>query len=713
MQVRRVIAVTLIAAGSAVAGYGMLRLPLLGNMFAPLEDMTLDWRTRNVGLKRQQTGEADSSQIRLVLFDSTSVQEWPYLVPFPRTVLADLVDAVSRAGAKVIGLDVYLARRYPELDALGKGDERLHDAMQRAGNVVLVEPTEDAGGKRVARPPDPYFAGAAAAVGTADLPTPFETVRETYLTVRTDSGLVPGWAFAIYARALGLNADSMARAAEKTGRLNIPKLPSKYAKIDAATGAHVLPILFVGPPSRTDAEDGAFRAMSAAGLLMLKNADPTVLASMFKDKIVLMGTGFHDSDRFRSPFYDARPANGHDIYGWTYGVEIHANALENLLTGRHPVPLSATTTALLLFLAALLVAAVTFGLGVGLGAAGLVALFAALVWVAWARFDASYAQVPIVSPTLAMLFSFLASTSYISVVEGKDKRMLKGAFGKYVSPAIVDQIIADPAGLKLGGERRTITILFSDLAGFTSLSEVMDPQALVSLLNEYLDDMSDIVFEEGGTLDKYIGDAIMAFYGAPTFEPDHALRACRTVLRMQQRLKELNVAWKEKGLPSLKMRIGVNTGTPVVGNIGGQRRFDYTALGDPVNLAARLEPACKTYGISIMVAEETRRAAGDGIQVRELELLAVVGKAQPVAVYELLGLAGEDLGEKNEMIENYNRGLHAYRNRDFELALQYFMAALELDPRDGPSQLYVERCREYITDPPSADWDFVERRQVK
>src|SRR5439155_12170914 len=143
-------------------------------------------------------------------------------------------------------------------------------------------------------------------------------------------------------------------------------------------------------------------------------------------------------------------------------------------------------------------------------------------------------------------------TSYTSIVEGKDKRMLKGAFGKYVSPTIVDELIADPSRLKLGGEKRTITILFSDLAGFTSLSESMDPQKLVSLLNEYLDDMSDIVLEEGGTLDKYIGDAIMAFYGAPTFEPDHAMRACRTVLRMQRRLKELNKEWKELGLPNLK-----------------------------------------------------------------------------------------------------------------------------------------------------------------
>ena len=255
--------------------------------------------------------------------------------------------------------------------------------------------------------------------------------------------------------------------------------------------------------------------------------------------------------------------------------------------------------------------------------------------------------------------------------------------------------------------------MFTDLAGFTSLSETMDPERLLSLLNDYLDEMGEIVLAEGGTLDKYIGDAIMAFYGAPLDQPDHAMRACRTAVRMQRRLVELNRKWAAAGRPELNMRIGMNTGSPVVGNIGGEKKFDYTALGDAVNLAARLEPACKTYGVDTMISKATRDAAGSGIIVRELELLAVYGKVEPVPVFELIGLAGEELGPRQELLRLYDQGLEAYRRRDFELALQYFVAANELDPGDGPSLMYVARSREYIANPPPTDWDFVERRQVK
>ncbi|HUP89653.1 MAG TPA: adenylate/guanylate cyclase domain-containing protein, partial [Longimicrobiales bacterium] len=370
---------------------------------------------------------------------------------------------------------------------------------------------------------------------------------------------------------------------------------------------------------------------------------------------------------------------------------------------------------LLLVAIAIAVSIFTFARGTKWGAFGAVVLSMVSALIAFYVFQRSALVVPIVGPTLASLFAFLGSTSYVSIVEGAEKRMIKGAFGKFVSPAVVDELMADPTKLKLGGEKRLISVLFSDLAGFTSMSERLDPQRLVQILNEYLDEMSDIVIKDGGTLDKYIGDAIMALYGAPTSMDDHATACCRTALDMQKALKAMNVRWQadDPTWPTLKCRIGINSGSPVVGNIGGEKRFDYTALGDSVNLAARLEPACKSYGVAIMIAEPTRDYAGDAIQVRELDMLAVYGKKEPVRVFELLALADEDLGEKKDCLEQYEKGLAAFRNRDFELALQYFKAALELDENDGPSALYVERCEEYMVDPPPADWDFVERRQVK
>jgi adenylate cyclase len=362
------------------------------------------------------------------------------------------------------------------------------------------------------------------------------------------------------------------------------------------------------------------------------------------------------------------------------------------------------------------VAWVVFRRGAKWGAFAGLLLIGLEIIVAWVLFDRSQVVVPIISPALAVIFSFLGSTSYVSIVEGREKRMIRGAVGKYVAAAVVDELMADPARLKLGGDRRHISILFSDLAGFTSMSETLDPEKLVAVLNRYLDEMSDIVIDEKGTVDKFIGDAIMALYGAPNALPQHAVHACRTAVRMQERLADLNRSWNEAdpNWPWLKVRIGVNTGKPVVGNIGGSERFDYTALGDSVNLAARLEPACKVYGVGIMIAEQTREEAGDAIVVRELDLLAVYGKKEPIRVFEVLAMAGSDLGpSKREALEQYEKGLQLFRQRDFELALQYFRAALESDPTDGPAALYMERCEEYTVSPPPADWDFVERRQVK
>ena len=695
MKLRRYTIALLIAAGAGVLAYALTTLPFFEGSVGQLEYRTLDYRMRSY----RGHVNPDSSEVRLVLFDSAFVQSWPYLSPFPRAALASLIDAASQAGAKAIGLDVYLESRFPVLNAMDSSDVKLHDAMQRAGNVVLVAPTVGDQTNRQLLLPDTYFTHVAVAVGSADLPTPFETVRDGVYAVRTtNAGEVPSFALALFGQYKGLKIDSLAKqAASRTG--------------DAI---RTFPILYLGPPSRTDRDDGAFRAMSGFALAQLA-ANPAALAfAGLRDKVVILGSGFHESERFRTPYYDATDSTG-AIYGWTYGPEIHANALQNMLSDHFMKPMNGFLKLLLEIAVAIAVALITFHRGAKWGGASAAVLAAATATVAWIVFSRNATVVPIAGPTLASLFAFLGSTSYVSIAEGKEKRMIKGAFGKFVSPAVVDELVADPTKLKLGGDRRLISILFSDLAGFTSMSERLDPEKLVAVLNQYLDEMSDIVIKDGGTLDKYIGDAIMALYGAPAPLSDHATAVCRTALDMQKALSALNQRWKDADptWPTLKCRIGINSGSPVVGNIGGEKRFDYTALGDAVNLAARLEPACKSYGVAIMIAQATREFAGDTIQVRELDMLAVYGKKEPVRVYELLALAGENLGDKADVLEQYNAGLAAFRNRDFELALQYFRAAIEIDEHDGPSALYVERCEEYMVNPPPSDWDFVERRQVK
>ena len=699
-----------IAVGAAVAAFALTTLQVFEGSVGQLEYATIDYRVRSSMNKTNP----DSSEVRLVLFDSSFVASWPYLSPFPRAALASLIDGASQAGAKAIGLDVYLDRRYPELNAMDSGDVKLRAAIERAGNVVLVAPTpyDTATGKYVLLPPDPYFADVAAAVATAETPTPYETIRDGVLTVSTPAGRVPSFAVALYAQSRGMDIDSLMRAAEANGRLELPGLAAEYATLGHQPLQDV-PILFEGPPSRVDAEDGAFRGLSALAVAQLAGTEAVSFLNL-ADKIVLLGSGFHDSERYRTPTYSARDAGG-EFYGWTYGVEIHANVLQNLLSGHFMRPLHWIWKLALLLAVAALVALVTFSRGTKWGAACMVGTALGTAVIAWIVFDRSALVVPIFAPTFASFFAFLGSTSYVSIVEGKEKRMIKGAFGKYLSPAVVEELMNDPSRLKLGGDRRHISMLFSDLAGFTSMSEVLDPQRLVAVLNEYLHEMAELVKSEGGMVDKYIGDAVMALYGAPNALHDHPVRVCRTALRMQRRLSELNQQWstQDAAWKHLKVRIGINTGDPVVGNIGGEEKIDYTALGDSVNLAARLEPACKNYGVGIMIAQQTRDEAGAEIQVRELDMLAVYGKNEPVRVFELLAMRGESIGDKAEVMEQYGRGLDAFRNRDFEMALQYFRAALELDPKDGPSALYCERCEEYMINPPPADWDFVERRQVK
>jgi adenylate cyclase len=713
MKLRRYTVALLIAAGATVIAFALTTVRFFEPSVGQLEFKTVDYRMRS-----SKTTNADSTAVRLVLFDTAYVSTWPYLSPFPRAALATLIDAASNAGAKAIGLDVYLDHQYPQLNAIDSGDVKLHDAIARAGNVVLVAPTVQTDSMRTWQPPDPYFANVAAAVASADLPTPYETVRDGVLTVRTNQGLVPGFALALYAEAKGMSVDSLMRASERKGFVDVADIPRDYATLPRDVATQNMPILFEGPPSRIGLTDGAFIAFPASSVATLYGvaaAMPGALDGLhLRDRVVILGSGFHDSERFRTPYYDSKDSTG-AIYGWTYGPEIHANALQNLLSSHFARPVHWIWRLLLAFAVAVAVALVTFARGTKWGASSAVVIAGLTAWIAWIVFHDNNLVIPIIGPTFASLFAFLGSTSYVSVVEGKEKRMIKGAFGKYLSPAVVEELMNDPSRLKLGGDRRHISMLFSDIAGFTSMSEVLDPQRLVAILNEYLHEMAELVKQEGGMVDKYIGDAVMALYGAPNALPDHAVRVCRTALRMQQRLGELNHMWLENdpNWSKLKIRIGINTGDPVVGNIGGAEKIDYTALGDAVNLAARLEPACKSYGVSIMIAQRTFDEASDAILTRELDFLAVYGKKEPIRVFELLGMKGDDLGDKGEVLEQYQRGLAAYHNRDFELGLQYFKAALELDEHDGPSALYVERCAEYMVDPPPADWDFVERRQVK
>jgi class 3 adenylate cyclase/CHASE2 domain-containing sensor protein len=697
-----------------------------------LEEVTVAQRQTVTPVDHSSDGPAPSP-VAIVFFDAESVSEWPWESPFPRSRLADLVRSVSEAGARVIGLDVYLERRYPELNALDGGDDRLAQAIQDAGNVVLVAPTVPGDdGPRLARP-HPDFALGAAAVASADLPNAFEEFGDAALVTRDGDALAPGLALALWSVYRGMDLDSLLDATLEEGRVALPGLPAELGRIpeswvdgtappDDATLP--VPIRFVGPPSHVfmDGRGQArtFDAFAAADVPVLAAFAP----EYFRDRIVLLGSGFHDPEKFRTPYSAfVEPGADEDAYQWTFGVEIHANLLQNILDGSWVDPVGMGGRILLLVLASLATVLAVFRFGATPGAAAALAVGGA-VWVAgfalWSRGasdQADYALLPIVPGLLVTALAYTAATAWTALVEGREKRFIKGAFGKYLSPDLVDRIASDPAALGLGGTRRTLSILFSDLSGFTDLSERLDPQELVAQLNQYLEDMTGVVLGTGGYLDKYIGDAIMAFWNAPSPSEDHADRALRCAVLMQRAMTALNRRWLEEDPDTepLVVRIGVNTGEAVVGNVGGEARFDYSAIGDPVNLAARLEPANKTYDTLIMCSEDTLRAATPGaVRTRELDLVAVKGKTRPVRVFEVLEMGDHTFSPaRDACLAAYADGLAAYRSRDFPAAEAAFARALEHDGTDGPSQLYLERTRELRENPPPADWDFVVRRTTK
>jgi len=312
-----------------------------------------------------------------------------------------------------------------------------------------------------------------------------------------------------------------------------------------------------------------------------------------------------------------------------------------------------------------------------------------------------------VYPVFSQIFIYFGLNLYRYTFEEKERRFIKEAFGQYLAPAIVKQLMEDPSMLKLGGEKKVLTAFFSDIEGFATISENLSPEEMVELLNLYLTEMTNIVLKYEGTVDKFVGDAIIAFFGAPISLEDHARRSCFAALDMQRRLDKLRKQWREKGNPELRMRVGINTGEIVVGNMGSLTRMDYTMMGDSVNLASRLEGANKQYHTYTTISESTYEQAKDDIEARELDSIRVVGKIQPVKIYELLGRTGEIEPAINSILPLYNEGLRHYKNRRWNAGAKSFEKLLSINVDDGPSLTYFERCIAFSNNPPPEDWDGI------
>ena len=389
------------------------------------------------------------------------------------------------------------------------------------------------------------------------------------------------------------------------------------------------------------------------------------------------------------------------------GVELHANALSTILRGdfiRSTPEWAALGLALLLSLVAGLQARWLQGLR-GLAAVLMAAfLFGVVVFIAFSKFRLI---IPFATPLIALALSTFGHVSYQVVAEQREKKLIRQTFQQYVAPSVVDKMLSMGELPSFGGERKELSVLFSDIRNFTRYSEAHEPETVAARLSEYLSEMVEIIFRQSGTLDKFVGDAIMAIYGAPYYFEDHAERACRTALEMQQRLKELQKSWPDESFARFNIGIGINTGKMIVGNLGSRQLFDYTVIGDEVNMASRLEGANKEYETGIIISESTCKQISAKALVRELDLVRLVGRTQAIRIYELRSMDALPQLEQDYLIDLYSEGLAAYRARRWSDALIIFRRVLRCFPHDGPSRMYTVRCLNYLERPVAADWDGV------
>ncbi len=620
------------------------------------------WELRGFDvLTRLDSGRASAAPITIVGIDEASFGELRQQWPWPRSLHGQLVDSLTRAGAKVIAFDVVFSEPSDAAE-----DERFAAAIRRAGNVVLasdyaVQETKYAT-QEIEVEPLLLFRQAGAASGLA--------------AVNLDGDVV--------LRQVPPHSDAFWRAV-------LRKLPEAEARSRAEAavpkGTYVR---YIGP-EHTFPYVSYYQALAPEQFLPPGSLEGRIVL-IGRDVRATPEPGATQPDAFASPFTSTSGL-------LMPGVEAHANIIQTMIAGDavHETPGDAA----LLLLAA--VAAAAAGLmaswrPVRCALIGL-ALAAFLTFLCGWPFYRWNLWTPVIAPLTVIGLIYVAQGGVAFVEEQVRRRQIKRAFEYYVSPQVVEEMIAHPERLVLGGERRELTILFGDIAGFTSLAESLRPEEIARLLNQHLTRMTGIVLQHGGTVDKFIGDAIMAFWNAPLDDPDHALHACRAALEMEDLLARAAHADSESGPPAprLRMRIGINTGPVVVGNMGSADRFDYTAIGDSVNLASRLEGVNKMYGTLTLVSETTAGALAGRLTLRRIDKVRVKGKSQPVEIFSLhTDPATAALNED---------AIDAYRRREWDRALERWQALLVVSPEDPVAQVYLSRIAAFRQAPPEDDWD--------
>lgn len=718
----------------------LLGIPLLDIVELKTYDLRLLYR-----------GKVNPSQdVVLAVIDEKSLNvegRWPW----PRSRLAKLIEVLSEEGAKVIGFDVgffepdentnlkFLDQFDQKMQALKVSDDQIRefllDSKRNADNDLTLSSTMKNSRSSVVLG---YFfhmsqAGLNYKVDQKSMEMQLRRISNSKypLVIYKDKTLVVDPFISAYAP-VG-NLEVLSESASGTGYFNMfpdqdgvvrwmplimrcgeeifsplsvqtlwhfldkPRLMiqvAAYGVEGIKLGNHFIPtdengqmlINYLGP-------ERTFRHYSISDILARKTEPGS-----FKGKIVLVGaTAVGIYDLRNTPFSPVFP-----------GVEIHANVIDNILTNQfiNKPKWTRIYDGLTILIVGFLIGFVAPRLGAVKGMLFALVLLTIHVFLSQWLFSQYRIWASMVYPVLAGVLVYTFLTVYHYVSEERERKKIRGAFSYYVSSSVVSEMLKNPDKLKLGGDKRDLSVLFSDIRGFTTISEGLSPEELVRLLNEYLTVMTNVVFKHDGTLDKYMGDAIMAIYGAPLDQPDHPYRACRSALDMMKELKGLNEKWIREGKKPLDIGIGINTGMMMVGNMGSEQRFDYTVMGDAVNLGSRLEGANKNYQTNILVSEFTYERVKDAFVCMELDSVQVKGKSRPVKIYQLVG-EEEVPPVRKEAIDQFQKGLQLYKQQDWDAAVEVFHSAA-ISGGDFPSaRLYIERCLDLKKNPPGPEWDGV------
>ena len=703
--------------------------------FAKLLAIPSFFEDRFYDLRMLQTMNKNEIDPRIVLakIDDESLEKIGRF-PWTRTVYVKLLDKLQKFGAKVVAFDIF----FPESELACNAappDEAFGNAIkqfQEKGGKVILAYSLDVDGAKSEREfselPEDLYNFVIDTKQTEGMNLKAMTVSRDIYPNKTLLSSGPGLSHIETTS----DPDGIFRHYNLVGNVDTLYLPSfALQAYQYYTGNPVvLEMLAVGDANlklqegtvklnsrgetrvRWFGDENQFPSVAIHKILNAKDNDPEMIKTFKNNSVFVASTAFGAHDLRHTPVNSMMP-----------GIYFHMNMMNMLLEGRFFKSQADSTfyswVILLLGTITMLV----------------VQLLKHPVWdlftVNLLAFGLFYYDVYILIPQgyeiklFFCLFSIISCYSWNTFLNfylsNKDKAFLKSAFGNYISPELIDIMYKGGQAPKLGGDQGMRTAYFTDIAGFSTFSEKLNPTQLVELLNEYLTAMTDILLEEGGTLDKYEGDAIIAFFGAPMPLPDHAIRACRVASRMQNRLGELREKWKNekdkwpKIVQEMRMRIGINSGEIVTGNMGSKSRMNYTMMGDSVNLAARLEAAAKQYGIYTQVSSMCKDITEDKFEFREIDTIRVMGKSQPVTTFDLLGIKGETAPHLLELKEKFNSGISLYKAQKWDEAIALFTLTLELENKrypelshkTNPSKIYIERCQEFKKIPAPPDWDGV------